>query len=413
MPYDKKIRRLIWSFGLSLLVIASADAQSTNSTAKPNAQRVVLYDEDVSDPKGKSYNGTVLWRTEETTGQQPPSRDLDAIADVEIPSRQLRMKWSFRRNTDKALPASHTIEIYFSMPPSFSLHNVANVPGVLLKANEKQRGVPLAGLSVKVTENHFLVGLSAKKPELQQNLQLLRERDWLDIPIMYSSGKRAILAVEIGRFGRQAIAAALGEPSGAAAPISVAEDPAINVAPPVVQDQDSSAPLGLTWGSTLEEVTSQGIELKPAPQNDFGETFIATKLPKALSDQELAILAFGFNDKLFRVMVVSRAHPNDPSGGSLRRRYSDLSAILAEKYGRPSSVESLGPYIYAQAEYFLLGIEGGYTNWHSDFDTQRVKVQLGLVADSSSSGRWRIIFEEKKLRGEFQATRKEKEKGAL
>ena len=36
---------------------------STDQVA-PVAQRVVLYDEDPSDPKGKQYVGTVVWRTE-------------------------------------------------------------------------------------------------------------------------------------------------------------------------------------------------------------------------------------------------------------------------------------------------------------------------------------------------------------
>ena len=32
-------------------------------------------------------------------------------ADVEIPERRMTVTWSIRRNTDKALAASHTIEI--------------------------------------------------------------------------------------------------------------------------------------------------------------------------------------------------------------------------------------------------------------------------------------------------------------
>lgn len=108
------------------------------------------------------------------------------------------MTWSLRRNTDKALPASHTIEIMFTLPMDFSEGGIGNVPGVLMKQNEGGRGVPLAGLAVKVTNGYFLIGLSAVKKDTQRNLQLLAERDWFDIPIVYSSGKRAILAIEKG-----------------------------------------------------------------------------------------------------------------------------------------------------------------------------------------------------------------------
>ena len=56
--------------------------------------------------------------------------------------------------------------------------------------------MPLAGLAVKVTNGYFLIGLSAVEADQQRNMQLLKERDWFDIPIVYTSGKRAILAME-------------------------------------------------------------------------------------------------------------------------------------------------------------------------------------------------------------------------
>ena len=66
------------------------------------------------------------------------------------------------------------------------------------------RGVPLAGLSVKVTNGYFLIGLSAVDVDVQRNVSLLKERDWFDIPIVYTSGKRGILALEKGTPGQRA-----------------------------------------------------------------------------------------------------------------------------------------------------------------------------------------------------------------
>ncbi len=59
-------------------------------------------------------------------------------------------------------------------------------------------------VAVKVTNGYFLVGLSAVDIDLQRNVQLLKERDWFDIPLVYTSGKRAILAVEKGTPGARA-----------------------------------------------------------------------------------------------------------------------------------------------------------------------------------------------------------------
>jgi hypothetical protein len=177
---------------------------TANAPAAAVAQKVVLYDEDPSDPQGKRYVGSALWRTETISPGPGLSPELAIRADIEIPERKLRMTWSLRRNTDKALPASHTIEIMFTLPADFPEGGINNVPGVLMKQNEQARGVPLAGLAVKVTNGYFLIGLSAVDVDVQRNIQLLKERDWFDIPLVYTSGKRAILAMEKGTPGTRA-----------------------------------------------------------------------------------------------------------------------------------------------------------------------------------------------------------------
>jgi hypothetical protein len=177
---------------------------AANAPAAAVAQKVVLYDEDPNDPQGKRYVGSALWRTETVSPGAGLAPELAVRADIEIPERKLRMTWSLRRNTDKALPASHTIEIMFTLPADFPEGGIGNVPGVLMKQNEQARGVPLAGLAVKVTNGYFLIGLSAVEADLQRNIQLLKERDWFDIPVVYASGKRAILAMEKGTPGARA-----------------------------------------------------------------------------------------------------------------------------------------------------------------------------------------------------------------
>src|SRR6266852_1123154 len=133
---------------------------SSTDQVAPVAQRVVLYDEDPSDPKGKQYVGSVIWRTEQIKAANSQTADIAVRADIEIPDRKFKMTMSFRRNTDTSLPASHTAELTFILPPDFVGGGVGNVPGILMKSNEQARGTPLAGLAVKVTDGFFLVGLS-------------------------------------------------------------------------------------------------------------------------------------------------------------------------------------------------------------------------------------------------------------
>ena len=56
-----------------------------------------------------------------------------------------------------------------------------------------------------------LIGLSAGDTDVQHNVQLLKERSWLDIRIVYANGGRAILAMEKGAPGDQAFAEAFRE----------------------------------------------------------------------------------------------------------------------------------------------------------------------------------------------------------
>ena len=181
-------------------------AGSKSESGPAVAQRVVLYEEDPGNPQGKQFVGSAVWRTETVSPGSGLAPELRIRADVAIPERNMTVTWSLRRNTDQALPASHTIEIMFNLPPDFPGGGIANVPGVLMKESEQARGVPLAGLAVKVTNGFFLIGLSAVDADVQRNLQLLKDRPWFDVPIVYNNGGRAILALEKGPSGDRAFA---------------------------------------------------------------------------------------------------------------------------------------------------------------------------------------------------------------
>ena len=165
-------------------------------------QRAVLYEENPSNPTGQQFSGSVTWHTETIKADGKPD-ELAADADVYIPERGLRMKVSVRRNLDPSLPASHVIELTCAVPADFDGRGIANVPGVLTKSNQQARGVPLAGVTVKVTDGFFMVGLSSKPPDMERNLKLLLERAWFDIPIVYANQRRAILAIDKGEAGEQ------------------------------------------------------------------------------------------------------------------------------------------------------------------------------------------------------------------
>jgi hypothetical protein len=167
-----------------------------------------LIEADPSDPKGKRYVGSVIWRTEMVSAALGVAPELAVRADIEIPERRMTMTWSIRRNTDNTLPASHTIEMTFNLPADFSGGSIANVAAIVMKQSEDARGNKLVTRVAKVTNGFFLIGLSAVDADAQRDKQLLQDRPWFDIGIIYTNGNQAILALEKGESGNRAFAQA-------------------------------------------------------------------------------------------------------------------------------------------------------------------------------------------------------------
>ncbi|RXT35348.1 toll/interleukin-1 receptor domain-containing protein [Bradyrhizobium betae] len=184
---------------------------SSDQSIVPVAQKAALCDEDPSDPKGKQYVGTVIWRLEPIKALGNQKADVAVRADIEIPDRKFKMTMSFRRNTDSSLPASHTAELTFVLPLDFPGGGVSSVPGILLKPNEQARGTPLAGMAVKVTDGFFLVGLSNVDADRSRNVQLLKARSWFEVPLVYANQRRGTLIIEKGVPGERAFSDAFAQ----------------------------------------------------------------------------------------------------------------------------------------------------------------------------------------------------------
>lgn len=183
--------------------------------------------------------------------------------------------------------------------------------------------------------------------------------------------------------------------------------------PGLAQDSDKeSAPFGLKWGMSSAAVRALGVDLKDEKGSDFGVSFAATTLPKMLNDASAVYLAFGFDDRLWRVAAISRTFDNDPYGSAVLARYDELSRILAEKYGQGKQQHNLDR-MWSKPNEFLMGITTGQSRWYVDYESQAVFVQLGILARTMSSASWRLIYENKPLRAAFNAGKRTNEKGAL
>lgn len=183
----------------------SPPSKPLGDPAIPNnnlAPRVVLYEETPSDPQGTRAVGSVVWSTEMLSPGIGKAAEPAVRAQIDIPDRKMEINWSLRRTPD--LPTSHSLEFLFKLPADFCCGGIHSVPGFWMKERERARGIPLTGTAVKVKTGYFLIGLSAAPADLEHNLPLLKDGAWIDVPIVYTNNRRAILAVEKGTPGEQA-----------------------------------------------------------------------------------------------------------------------------------------------------------------------------------------------------------------
>jgi hypothetical protein len=146
-------------------------------------------------PDGQSgavpFSGTVDW-TEGVDEIGLPT--LQARAS--IPARNLDVTVTLRKNSDPILPASHLMEVTFNVPDTFMGGSIATLAGVLLKNEELVPGTALSGAAARVVGNSFLFALSASPGDLAANTDLLRNRRWIDLAVIYGTGRNAILTLE-------------------------------------------------------------------------------------------------------------------------------------------------------------------------------------------------------------------------
>ena len=162
------------------------------------AQRAILYEEPIPGSPGTKLEGRVLWSfvTEPPLPGEKPIPQIRGV--IEVPDNKMSLKLSIHRNTDQALPASHIVELNFTLPASFPGRSIDMTPGLIAKQTEEARGDPIVGAVAKVSDNIYWLALSGLSQDVDRNVSLLKTREWIDIPIRYGNRRRAILTFEKG-----------------------------------------------------------------------------------------------------------------------------------------------------------------------------------------------------------------------
>ncbi len=184
--------------------VPPAESIGTKAAISPMAQQSILYEEAlIQGGAGSASRGNVVWTLDEADGVSV----IKAVAT--LPARDLAVEMTLKPNTDQSLPASHLLELNFLFPPGFDGKGVEQVPGLILKTTESAPGEPLDGAAVKVSDSLFWIALSDSADERTKNLKRLVEQEWIDVPLLYNTGRRAMLTFEKGTTGNKVIAQAI------------------------------------------------------------------------------------------------------------------------------------------------------------------------------------------------------------
>jgi hypothetical protein len=172
-------------------IAANDPAASVDPAVLAGSQSLLLEASADGSSGAVPFSGTVEW-SEGTDELGLPT----LIGHASIPARSLGVDVTIRKNSDPSLPASHLLEVDFNVSDSFIGGTISNLPGVLLKDQELVPGTPLVGASARVVGNSFLFALSASDADQASNTNLLESRRWMDLAVVYGTGRNAILTLE-------------------------------------------------------------------------------------------------------------------------------------------------------------------------------------------------------------------------
>lgn len=180
---------------------AVAKPAATPTAIIPVGQKAIFYEEKTGTDAGSADQGAVVWSVvQDSPGlDQPPEAAIRG--EITIPDKGVKVKLTIKRNVDKSLPASHIIEMLFTTPPEFVGGPIESVQRMALKDTEQAPGNPLVGVPAAFGDGFFLVALTDEKTAIETNLALLKRQQWIDVPVAYHSGRRALLSFEKGTTG--------------------------------------------------------------------------------------------------------------------------------------------------------------------------------------------------------------------
>ncbi|MCM2473277.1 hypothetical protein HGO38_07265 [Rhizobium sp. CG5] len=177
-------------------------ATAASDVAMPvDGQKAFLYEERLGQTVPTTVPGHIVWTALRETADNGKAEPV-IQGSLSIPGRGLTALITFKRNADNSLPASHLAEVVFSVPADFEGGAIDSIQRIAMKATEQDRGDPLIAVTAKITDDTYMIAFNDFAEVVARNLELLQSRGWIDIPVTYRNGRRALLTLDKGAQGK-------------------------------------------------------------------------------------------------------------------------------------------------------------------------------------------------------------------
>ena len=157
--------------------------------------------------------GTVVWSAAPALPGQPGSGGVKA--DIDIPDLKMHASMILRKNTDAALPASHTIDLRLIFDEGSSIKGVKDIDMPRMRRDEFPNADSLLGVKVKINDSYFLIGLNLADADVARNVDEIATRGWFDFPLLLNDDRIGKLTFEKAGDGERIVADALAAWKGA------------------------------------------------------------------------------------------------------------------------------------------------------------------------------------------------------
>lgn len=169
--------------GLSVLPVLAAEAKLLEQVGETGVEEIP---------------GSLEWRPTLDSNGAP---GLSAIATIDGAS--LAIEVTMVKNNDPSLPASHLFQATFAPGTGFKGNAVVELAGVMMRQGDTLQGTPLPGASATIVPNQFIFAPSGPSP----SGTMLNSSRWIDLALVFETGQRALLALEVDETARQTLSA--------------------------------------------------------------------------------------------------------------------------------------------------------------------------------------------------------------